>query len=62
MDVATPYVDALGNPLPPIRKLDDLPNIKDTPEAAATAEVEGPMAATSALIQADLSKGSLRND
>lgn len=53
MDVVTPYVDALGNPLPPIRKLDDLPNIKDTPEAAATAEVEGPMAATSALIQVD---------
>ena len=26
---AAPYVDALGNPLPPIRKLDDLPNIKD---------------------------------
>ena len=22
------YVDAMGNPLPPIKKLDDLPNIK----------------------------------
>ena len=31
MDPA-PYVDALGNPLPPIRKLDDLPNIKERPE------------------------------
>ena len=26
---AVRYVDALGNPLPPIRKLDDLPNIKE---------------------------------
>eukprot|EP00931_Biecheleriopsis_adriatica_P049619 TRINITY_DN28704_c0_g1_i2.p1 TRINITY_DN28704_c0_g1~~TRINITY_DN28704_c0_g1_i2.p1 ORF type:complete len:987 (-),score=171.96 TRINITY_DN28704_c0_g1_i2:97-3015(-) len=25
------YVDAMGNPLPPIRNLDDLPNIKDDP-------------------------------
>ena len=31
MDSPAPYVDALGNPLPPIRKLDDLPNIKEHP-------------------------------
>ena len=30
MDPA-PYVDALGNPWPPIRKLDDRPNIKERP-------------------------------
>ncbi|CAL1147537.1 unnamed protein product [Cladocopium goreaui] len=52
MDPA-PYVDALGNPLPPIRKLDDLPNIKDTPPESSAAEVEGPISGTSALIQVD---------
>eukprot|EP00435_Cladocopium_sp_Y103_P059503 s485_g21.t1 len=52
-DSPAPYVDALGNPLPPIRKLDDLPNIKDTPPEASAAEVEGPISGTSALIQVD---------
>ncbi|CAJ1420794.1 unnamed protein product, partial [Effrenium voratum] len=47
---SAPYVDAMGNPLPPIRKLDDLPNIKDP---AKPVEDEGPISGTSALVQVE---------
>ncbi|CAE8637590.1 unnamed protein product [Polarella glacialis] len=36
-----PYVDALGNPLPEIRGLGDLPNIKDVLPSFVTAEPSG---------------------